>query len=380
MPGLLPFFILLAAGLVFSEVFKRLDLPYVLSLIIGGIIIGPVFNVLQVDETVSLMGTVGVIFLMFIAGSHVKLETFTKRHDIFALALLNGTIPFMTGFMLCQMFGYGLADSLILGIAFVSSSIAVIIPALEKSTLIATRVGQYIVSSTVLEDIGSLLLLAVVLQTFARTTPLPLPVYIPTLIVLLVVLKMVIPRVERKYFHKKKGKDLFESELRFIFVVLLATVLLFEVLGMHSIVAGFIIGILLSDLVKGKIQEKIHTISYGFFIPIFFIVMGVQTDIFVFTSMANVWLVVAIVAGLISSKVISGWIGGRLLKFSRQESLLIGFSTIPQLSTTLAVAYAALSFNIMSQELISSLVVLSVVTTFIAPLAIRAAVKRIHVK
>jgi Kef-type K+ transport system membrane component KefB len=376
--GLLSFFILLTAGLVFSEIFKRLDLPYVLALIVAGIVIGPVFGIMQVDDTVSLMGTVGLVFLMFMAGSHVKMDSFRKiGYDIFMLAMLNGIVPFLTGFVIGQAFGYGLFTSLILGTTFISSSIAIIVPSLQSSKLIDTRLGRTILSSTVMEDVSSLLLLAVILQSFRQQTPLPLPIYIPTIILLLVVLKAVIPRIEKKYYAKKRGKDLFESELRFIFTVLLASVVLFEFLGMHSIVAGFIIGIFLSDTIKGKIEDKIHVISYGFFIPIFFLVLGMQTDIFVFQSMSNIFLLYAVVIGLFASKIASGWVGGRLLKFSSGESLLIGISTTPQMSTTLAVAYAALAFGLLNQELISTLVMLSVITVIVSPAAMRLLTRRI---
>jgi Kef-type K+ transport system membrane component KefB len=68
---------------------------------------------------------------------------------------------------------------------------------------------------------------------------------------------------------------------------------------------------------------------------------------------------------------VSGFVGGKLLGFSKRESLIIGFASIPQLSTTLAVAFIAVEFGMISQELAASLVVLSTITTFVAPLAIK---------
>jgi len=376
--ALLPFFVILVAGLVFSEIFKRLHLPYVTALVIAGILIGPFFlDLIQVDETVALIGSIGVVFLMFIAGSEIKMKSIEKREkSIFILSILNGLIPFITGFGIGLFFGYDHFTSIVLGTCFVSSSIAVIIPSLESNKLIDTKIGKTIISATVFEDVSSLILLAVILQIFAQKTPIPLPVYIPTIILLIIVLKTIIPKIEKKYYSKKKGKDLFESELRFIFVVLLATVLLFESMGMHSIIAGFLIGILLGDSIRDKVEEKIRIFSYGLFIPIFFLILGMQTDLSVFLSATSVMLTVFVVLGLIISKIVSGWIGGRLIKFSGKESLLIGISTIPQLSTTLAAAFAALEFGILNQELITSLVVLSIVTTFIAPLIIKFIVKR----
>jgi Kef-type K+ transport system membrane component KefB len=380
---LLTFFIILAAGLAFSEVFRRLHLPYVSALVLCGMLIGPfALNLVSSDGTIAFLGSVGLVFLMFMAGSEIKTSYFfhLKKRD-FVLPLLNGGLPFISGFMIGQYFGYNFMTSLTMGIVFISSSIAVIIPSLESLGLLNTKLGRSLTTSVVFEDISGLMLLAVVLQSFTHRTVLPLPLYIATVIMLLVILNTIIGRAQKLYLSKKRGKDLFESELRLVLVALVGTVLLFETLGMHSIIAGFVIGILLSDIVRGKVEEKIHTVSYGIFIPVFFIIIGMEMDLSVFYSLTNVMLTLAIVFGTIFVKIISGWIGGRILNFSNLDSLLIGFSTTAQLSTTLAAAFVAMEFGLLGPEMISSFIVLTVVTTFMSPLAVRAiASKRPPVK
>ncbi|MCD4740108.1 cation:proton antiporter [archaeon] len=392
MAGLLPFFSVLAASLLFSESFKRLNLPYVTALIVAGILIGPHspiigggltvsfmylpfsfdINPIVPDETIELLGSIGVVFLMFIAGSEVKMSSFRSlRKDVFVLSFLNGVIPLLMGFFLGYMFGYGFFPSLILGIVFISSSIAVIIPSLEANGLMHTRLGKDLITATVFEDMGSLLLLSLILQKFTQKSPIPLELYIVIVVVLLFLLKKLIPWIQELYYFDKSGKDLFESELRFVFVVLIATVLLFEAIGMHSIVAGFVIGIILSDTIRGKVEEKIRTISYGLFIPIFFLIVGMQTDLSVFASLDALLLPAMVVFCLFVSKVASGWSAARLVGFSSREGLLIGVATTPQLSTTLAAAFAAMSLGLLDNALITSLVFLSVVTTFVTPLGIR---------
>jgi len=378
MPSILPFFIILTAGLVFSEIFKRLHLPYVTALIIGGLLIGPyALNLIQLDDTINFLGSIGIVFLMFIAGSEIKLESFKELGDeVVILALLNGIIPFLIGFAIGYLYNYSIFTSLILGTVFVSSSVAVVIPSLESSKLINTKIGSVILSSTVFEDILSLILLAIVLQSFTQKTPIPLTLYIPLIVLIIIGLKLIIPKLEKWYRFQTRGKDMFESKLRFVFVVLLATVALFEFIGMHAIVAGFIIGIILGDSIEGKVEDKIRTISYGLFIPTFFLIIGMRTDLSVFTSMAHTNLVITVILGLILSKVFSGFMAGNITKFSTRESLLIGFSTIPQLSTTLAVSFTALEIGILNEEVVTSLVILSIVTTFVAPFAIKRLSKK----
>ncbi len=382
MSEILSFFIILSAGLVFSEIFKRLDLPYVSALIVGGILIGPYFlNIIEVDAQISFLGSIGVIFLMFMAGSEIKMDSFKSMgRDILILTVFNGIIPFITGFLIGQAFGYGFLTSMVLSTALISSSIAVIIPAMESHRLIDTNLGKTVITATVLEDIASLILLAILLQNIHQTTSLPIILHMPAVILLIIGMKVVIPMLEKKFHKRKRGRDLFESELRFVFSILLASVIIFESIGVHSIVAGFIIGILLGDSVTGKVENKIKTISYGLFIPTFFIIIGMNTDISVLFSTQYIILAAAVVLGSIGSKIMSGYIAGKLIKKSNKESLLIGVLTTPQLSTTLAIAFAAVEFQILTQEIITSLVMLSITTTLISPLLIKAIVSRRDVK
>jgi Kef-type K+ transport system membrane component KefB len=71
------------------------------------------------------------------------------------------------------------------------------------------------------------------------------------------------------------------------------------------------------------------------------------------------------------SKLLSGWLGGKLIGLTQKESLLFGVSTLPQLSTSLAAAYAALEFNMLPPEIISAIILLSIITTFLAPILIK---------
>ncbi len=378
MSSILPFFIVITAGLVFSEIFKRLHLPYVTALIIAGLLIGPYgLNLVQLDDTINFIGAIGIVFLMFIAGSEIKLESLKETgREVVLLSILNGLLPFLIGLGIGFFYNYGIMTSLILGTVFISSSVGVVIPTLESSGLIDKKIGKTIVSATIFEDIVSLILLALILQSFTQKTPVPLPLYVPLIFFILVALKVIVTKLEDWYLEKK-GRDLYEGKLRFVFVVLLATVALFEFIGMHSIVAGFIIGILLGDSIEGKVEHKIRTISYGLFIPTFFLVIGMRTDLSVFSSITSTNLIITVVLGLILSKILSGLIVGNILKYSKKKSFLIGFSTIPQLSTTLAVSFSALELELISQEVVTSLVILSIVTTFTAPLMVKKLSSRI---
>jgi Kef-type K+ transport system membrane component KefB len=89
----LSFLIILSAGLFFSEIFRRLHLPYVTALIIGGIVIGPLgLNMIRITEALSFFGAIGVIFLMLMAGMEIKVEMLTKTAICFHSAHSSGCL------------------------------------------------------------------------------------------------------------------------------------------------------------------------------------------------------------------------------------------------------------------------------------------------
>jgi len=384
MSELYPFFIVVFSAVFFSTIFRRFNVPWVIALIIGGMVIGPFgFDLLPFDGAISVISQIGLVFLMFMAGLETRLSGFRDSgREIASISLLNGVIPFSIGVSIGYFFGYDLLASLLLGIIFISSSIAVIIPSLETNKLLHTRLGRSIVASTIIEDVASLVLLSVLLQTINPVTAVPLPLFYVLLVTSILFLRWVLPKIQWLFsFGSYSSHDLFQQELRSMFTLLIGTVIIFELLGLHAIIAGFFAGLVFSGAIKSELmKEKLRTISYGLFIPTFFIVIGTKTDIGVLVQAGDVLILTAvIVVGSVLSKFASGWAGGKLNGFSGVESSLIGASTIPQLSTTLAVVFTGIELGILKPELATAMVTLSIVTVFISPIVIRILGKKIVV-
>jgi len=315
-----PFFLIIFAGVFFSMVFRRMHFPWVVGLIVGGIVVGPhALNVLEITPAVEFVGQIGLVFLMFMAGLETKFSNFYGfQGKLLWLSFINGVVPFIIGLGIAFLFGYGWISALLVGIIFISSSIAVVIPSLERYGLIHTPLGQSVIMTTVLQDIASLVLLSFVLQSISPVTKLPLYIFYPLVVGTLILLRFFIPKVLRFFTRTIQGtEDLFQQEFRAIFLILLGTVISFELLGLHPITAGFFAGLILSDSMKSSaLKDKIRTISYGVFIPTFFIIVGTQTDIkILLESRDTLWLVIAIMTGSVLSKFFSGWVGGKMVGF-----------------------------------------------------------------
>ena len=376
MEPFLPFFLILLIAVVFSHLFMQMRIPWVVSLIIGGILLGPNgFGVFEPTDTVDFLGTIGLVFLMFIAGLESKFSDVKRlRGKIALIAPLVGIVPALVGVGVALGLGYELLTAILVGIIFMSSAIGMLVPIFERQHIVSSELVKTIIASTVIIDAVSLVLLSVFLQFSGGggVDPVALMIY-PAALVLLGGFAWLLPKL--KWLATKrisKGDDIFENELQFTVLVLIGLVVFFEFVGLHAIVAGFFGGMILAQSLENPLlKAKLHAISYGFFIPVFFVSMGASTDITVFFEGPEALAIMtAVIASLLVSKFVSGWLAGRLAGFNQQSSRLVGAAALPQLSTALAVAFLGFGEGLLDQELLSSIVGLTIVTSIVAPILV----------
>lgn len=257
----LPFFIVLLVSLFFSELFFRFHFPWVITLLIGGIVIGPSgIGLFETNSTIEFLSQIGLIFLMFLAGLETNIfkhGQHSKFKKIIPVAIINSAIPFIAGFLFVYLLGYGILPATLVGIIFISSSLAIIIPSLDSKKVLKTDTGQSIIATAVILDIASLVALSVFIQFIEPTARIPLPFFYILMTLFLLFLRYSMPKIIWFFKNetKKEEKDIFQQELRSIFVVLIGTVILFELIGLHPIIAGFFTGLVLSDSVTSNILK-----------------------------------------------------------------------------------------------------------------------------
>jgi Kef-type K+ transport system membrane component KefB len=365
----------LSIGLIVPELFKKFRIPLLTLIILAGAITGPHgLNYVQLDDTINFFGFLGMAFLMFMAGLETDITKLSKsKYKIAIMSLFNGLIPFLVGLTITRIFGYSWTISILVGIIFISSSVAVIISTLKNNKSITQDVAQLILSAVMITDIVSLVALGFIFQSTSKITSLPLSIYFVILILSIIALFYIVPPVSKKIMQKKLSENKgYERQLRFIITILVAVIIYFSFLGAHPILASFLAGLSLSGAIlydKSKIIiSKLHTIGYGLFIPIFFFVIGMEMDISIFKEfdIKNI-MMISLIVGLISSKFISGYFAGRLVKLSKKNSMIFGSISITQLTTTLAVTYAASSIGLLDSVLVTSIVILSIITTIVGP-------------
>lgn len=372
---ILALLIILFVGLLGPEVFRRLKLSYFSSLIILGAVLGPHgLSIVAEDPIISFFGFLGFAFLMFMAGLESNPSASPKsRKHVAILTIINSLVPMATGVLIVRLFGYDWGTAALTGIILASSSVAIIFPAIKSTKLFKKDEGKVMVAAVLFEDMFSLVMLAVFLQSVAPITGFPIPVYFAILLVSVIALKFALPKIAKKILANKSftsRREEHEEELRFIIVILIAVLVFFQFLGVHPILAAFLVGLLLSDvLTSEETREKIHTLGFGIFVPVFFFVVGTQMDLTIFAEIdnRNVLIISLILAG-IGSKFLSGYLAGRIVGFSSSHSTVFGVVSTTHLTTALAATFAASSLGLLDTTLVTAIIGLTIVTTVFAPL------------
>lgn len=364
---------ILLVAVVFSQLFSRMRIPWVVALIMGGMVIGQGgLGWFESNDTIQFLANIGLVFLMFMAGLESKFSRVDHlRGQLVVTAACISVIPTVAGIAIALSFGYNLTTSILVGIIFMSSAVALLIPQFHKHKLLESKLGKVILGAAISVDAVSLLLLSLYLDYTTSTFSLVTIFLYLGLIAGVALIGWLIPKIRWLAFSSEyaEEQDLFEKELRFIILILIGFVVLFEFVGLHAIIAAFFAGLVLAGSIQSRlIKAKLHALSYGFFVPVFFVVMGASVDLSVFLDGFEAFaLTAAIVGGLIASKFIGGWLAGRVNGYTQLESSYIGVTVIPQLSTALAVAFLGFGEGLLDDKLLAAIVVLAVVTATVAP-------------
>lgn len=367
---LLLFLIWIAAALLFPTLLKRFHVPWVTAVIFAGIFLGPYgLGWVHSGEATDFLAALGLVFLMFSSGLDTSFRVLKEaKKDVFYFTVFNFCVPLVTGFSLGFLSGMNVSGSLLLGIVFSSSSVAVIAPTLRELK-VESRIRQIMTSAVFLEDVVSLIILAILLNAIAPVSQIPILVFPVALFLFLLAVFFLIPILQAWLFYWEAEEDEFAGPMRAVLVTLVLVALMAELIGVHAMVGGFLAGLTLSDMLSKqvKIKDRIFAVSYGFLIPIFLLNLGMTTNITTLFAPEDALFTILIVASLMLSKSFSGYLAARLIGFKEKVSLGMGVLTSAQMSTTLATASIGLQYGVFKEGVLASLVVLSIASIVVAP-------------
>ncbi|TDM12437.1 monovalent cation:proton antiporter family protein [Macrococcus lamae] len=286
--------IIVMTALITPILVKRLHLnflPVVVAEILMGILIGKsVFNLVQPNDVLNILSTLGIIFLMFLSGLEIDFSAFkTKKNkdseqnnEPNRLILTTGIF---IGILILSIFAayifkwIGLVDDILLMVIIISTiSLGVVMPTLKEMNLLRTSIGQIILLVAVIADLATMLLLTAYGTLHAKGDS---PIWlIGTLVVFTVLFYIMGGYFKKSSFLQKMMEGTTQIGIRAIFALIILLVALAEGVGAENILGAFLAGVVVSLI--GPDQDLVHKLDsfgYGFFIPIFFIMVGVELNI-----------------------------------------------------------------------------------------------------
>ncbi|HDC8110593.1 TPA: monovalent cation:proton antiporter family protein [Staphylococcus aureus] len=358
-------------------------LPVVVAEILMGIVIGNSFlNIVERDSILNILSTLGFIFLMFLSGLEIDFKAFKKdkrarqgQNDDESsipghlnLALTVFAFIMIISILLAYVFKWlGLVDDVLLMVIIISTiSLGVVVPTLKEMNIMRTTIGQFILLVAVLADLVTMILLTVygAINGQGGST-----IWLIGILVVFTAISYILGvQFKRMSFLQKLMDGTTQIGIRAVFALIILLVALAEGVGAENILGAFLAGVVVSLLNPDEeMVEKLDSFGYGFFIPIFFIMVGVDLNI---PSLIKEPKLLIIIPILIVAFIISKLIPVMFIRrwFGMKTTIASAFLLTSTLSLVIAAAKISERLNAISAETSGILILSAVITCVFVPI------------
>lgn len=381
--------IVVVAAFLTPIIVNRLNvtfLPVVVAEILMGIIIGNSFlGLVHKDEMLNILSTLGFIFLMFLSGLEIDFSAFKKdtrkRQGInkneknlpshLQLALTVFSLIMVLSIILAFAFKWlGFVDDVLLMVIIISTiSLGVVVPTLKEMNIMRTTIGQFILLVAVLADLFTMVLLTIYGGINGEGGG---SIWLSAILIVFTAIFYLLGSVFKQLnFMQRLMGGTTQIGIRAIFALIILLVALAEGVGAEYILGAFLAGVVVS-LLKPD-EEIIHTLDsfgYGFFIPIFFIMVGVDLDIPSLIKEPSLLIIIPI---LILSFIVSKLIPVLFIRrwFDTKTTIASAFLLTSTLSLVIAAAKIAEELKAITSEMSGILILSAIITCVFVPVVFK---------
>lgn len=368
---------------------NRLNLnfiPVVVAEVLMGIIIGHSFlNLVEKDAMLNILSTLGFIFLMFLSGLEIDFKTFrkdprtkakeeqgeNKTPGHFQMAITVFALIMIISIVFAYMFKwFGLIDDVLLMVIIISTiSLGVVVPTLKEMNVMRTTIGQFILLVAVLADLITMILLTAYGALNSQSN---VPLWLTLILVVAAIIFYILGvKLKKVTFLRKLMDGTTQIGIRAVFALILLLVALAEGVGAENILGAFLAGVIVSLLGPDEdMVEKLDSFGYGFFIPIFFIMVGVDLNIPSLIKEPSVLIIIPVlIVAFLASKIfpvmyIRRW-------FDQRTTIASAFLLTSTLSLVIAAAKIAEQLGTISADISGILILSAVITCVFVPIVFK---------
>lgn len=343
---------------------RKIHVPSIVGFILAGIVIGPsVLNIVAGDPTIKILGSLGMLYIMFQSGSEMDINDFKQyKYRSLFFGLCTFFIPFGLGLITSRfLLSFGWLPSLLLG-AMYGSHTLMTYPIVSRYGVQKNVAVNITVGATMVAIILSLIVLAIV-EDWSRSVQniTEYAIQLSLLAIFLLSVLWLFPRFARMFFKRYRDPI---SEFMVVMLMLVGSALLADLAGLEGILGAFLCGVSLNRLLPNRspLMNRINFVGNSIFVPLFLINVGLMIDIHAFWSG---WTTVTIAVVMIITKLIgkglSAWIAQVVFRFSKHERQLIFGLSHATAAGTLAIVTIAYQMGLLSSDVLNASVLMILV-------------------
>jgi len=377
-----PVLIVATATLVFLVVpllFERLRIPGIIGLIVAGAAIGPHgAGLLARSNTIVLLGTVGLLYLMLLVGLELDLHQFARhRARSIGFGTLTFGVPCALGVGLAAVLGYPLPSALLIGSVFASHTLLAY-PIASRLGIVRNAAVTAALGGTILAEVLALLVLAIVAKSrggaldlaFWLELALPFAVYVGVVL-------WGLPRLGRWFFRSVGGEG--STEFVFVLAALFAVSYLAHFGGVEPIIGALLAGLALNRLIpaQGALMSRIHFAGNAIFIPFFLLSVGMLVDVRALRGGRALVIALSLTAGVVAAKWLAASVARRAFGWTADEGGTVFGLTVPHAAGTLAIVLVGFDIGLLDQTEVNGVVLMILVTCLAGPWAVQRHGRRV---
>jgi Kef-type K+ transport system membrane component KefB/mannitol/fructose-specific phosphotransferase system IIA component (Ntr-type) len=356
-------------------------LPEIIGLIFAGIAVGPHgLGLLERGESIELLGKVGLLYIMFLAGLEIDLHQVRKnRSHTLIFGLITFLIPLIMGtFLGYAVFGMTIPVSVLLASMF-SSHTLLTFPAAGKLGLTKNRSVTTAVGGTIITDTLALIVLAVIVGTSRGEITLFFWVKLFSLMVIYMAATLFfLPKIGRWVFNRTGSDE--EQEYVFVMALTFGVSYLAHLAGLEPIIGAFLAGLSLNSLIPERsiLMTRIHFIGNAIFIPFFLVSVGMLVNFRLLVSGIDVWIVIGgMTAVALASKYFAARISSWILRYRSSEAHLVYGLSVNQAAATLAAVLVGYNIGLFNTAVITGTIMMIAVTSLVGSIVTQKAGRKV---
>ncbi len=376
-PVLITVAVLILLGAILSAVSRRLKQPPVIGLLLLGVLLGPsALQLVHSNEIITWLSKLGVLFLLFEAGIETDIQRIKEDSKKAMFPALGGVvIPFILGFSFSWYLFQNLFHALTIACIFTATSVSVSVMTLMDLGKFKGVEGRVIVNAAILDDIVGILLVTFIFGMGATGASAGSPLVGILISVGQIIGFFVLATVAGLYIIRPLFRNLVRLHMDHVIITIVCALIfiyawLAEESGIAGITGAYLIGLFLGQTnYKHLIQEQVATVGKSFFVPIFFIHIGLEFNLLACGISTNV--IIGFILLAMGGKILGSGLGARLAGFDWLRSSRIGIGMVPRGEVALIIASMGLQRGFIKAADMSLTVLIVIITAILTPLLLK---------